>query len=48
LIRELAYDRESHIGRLNKGVGEALEKGWPLIDMENDWNVIYPFELNNK
>ena len=46
-IREWAYDRESHIGRLDKGLDEALEKGWTVIDMEKDWKLIYPFELNN-
>ena len=45
--REWAYDRDSHIGRLNKGLDETNEKGWVLVDMKNDWKVIYPFELNN-
>ena len=44
-IREWAYDRNSHIGRLDKGLDEAREKGWTVIDMKNDWKVIYPFEL---
>lgn len=44
-IREWAYDRNSHIGRLDKGLDEAIEKGWTVIDMEKDWKVIYPFEL---
>ncbi len=44
-VREWAYDRESHIGRLDKGLDEALENGWTVIDMEQDWKVIYPFEL---
>ncbi len=43
-VREWAYDRESHIGRLDKGLDEANEKGWTVIDMEKDWKVIYPFE----
>ncbi len=43
--REWAYDRESHIGRLDKGLNEAAEKGWTVVDMKNDWKVIYPFEL---
>lgn len=42
--REWAYDRESHIGRLDKGLDEAIEKGWTVIDMKEDWKVIYPFE----
>ena len=46
-IREWAYDRDSHIGRFDKGLDEATEKGWTLIDMKEDWKVIYPFELSN-
>ncbi len=42
--REWAYDRESHIGRLDKGLDEAREKGWTVVDMKNDWKVIYPFD----
>ncbi len=44
-VREWAYDRESHIGKLDKGLDEAAEKGWTVIDMKNDWKVIYPFQL---
>jgi len=44
-IREWAYDRESHIGRLDKGLDESKEKGWVVINMKEDWKVIYPFEL---
>ena len=43
-IREWAYDRESHIGKLDKGLDQALKDGWTVIDMKNDWKVIYPFE----
>jgi phosphoserine phosphatase len=44
-IREWAYDRDSHIGRLDKGLDQARKDGWTVIDMEKDWKVIYPFEL---
>jgi hypothetical protein len=44
-IREWAYDRKSHIGRLDKGLDEAYKRGWTVIDMKEDWKVIYPFEL---
>ena len=44
--REWAYGRESHIGKLDKGLDEANEKGWTVIDMKNDWSVIYPYNLN--
>jgi phosphoserine phosphatase len=43
--REWAYDRESHIGKLDKGLDEGMEKEWTIIDMKNDWKIIYPFEL---
>ncbi len=46
-IREWAYDRKSSVGRLDKGLDEAIEKGWSVIDMEKDWKVVYPFELKN-
>ena len=42
--REWAYDRESHIGKLDKGLDEAKEKGWIVVDMKNDWKEINPFE----
>lgn len=44
-VREWAYDRESHIGKLDKGLDEAIKNGWTVVDMKNDWKVIYPFEL---
>ena len=40
--REWAYDRDSHIGRLDKALEEAHEKGWTVVDMKNDWKQIYP------
>jgi phosphoglycolate phosphatase-like HAD superfamily hydrolase len=42
--REWAYDRASHIGRLEKGLDEARAKGWTVADMKNDWNRIFPFD----
>ncbi len=41
--REWAYDRQSHIGRLDKGLDEAAAKGWTVVDMKADWKRIYPF-----
>lgn len=40
--REWAYDRDSSIGKLDKGLDEAQERGWTVIDMKQDWKVIYP------
>jgi phosphoserine phosphatase len=41
--REWAYDRESHIGKLDQGLDEAQAKGWVVVDMKKDWKVIHPF-----
>ena len=46
-VREWAYDRDSHIGKLDKGLEEAGKHGWTVIDMKKDWKVIYPFQLEN-
>ena len=43
-IREWAYDRNSSVGRLDKGLDEAQDKGWTVIDMEKDWEKVFPFE----
>jgi hypothetical protein len=43
-VREWAYDRQSHIGTFDKGLDEANEKGWAVVDMAKDWKLIYPFE----
>lgn len=43
-VREWAYDRKSSIGKLDKGLDEAQGKGWTVVDMKQDWKVIYPHE----
>ncbi len=43
-VREYAYDRQSHIGKLDKAWDEAVRRKWAVVDMKNDWKVIYPFE----
>ena len=40
--REYAYDRKSHIGRLDRGLDEAGRRGWVLVSMKDDWRTIYP------
>jgi len=40
--REWAYDRASHIGKLDKAWDEALAKGWTVISMRDDWRSIFP------
>ena len=39
--REWAYDRTSHIGKLDKGLDEASAKGWTVVDMKKDWKVVF-------
>jgi phosphoglycolate phosphatase-like HAD superfamily hydrolase len=40
--REYAYDRQSIVGRLDKGLDEAAEKGWLIVDMKKDWKTVFP------
>jgi len=40
--REWAYDRESHIGRLDRGLDEADARGWIVVNMKDDWRTIFP------
>jgi hypothetical protein len=40
--REWAYDRDSHVGRLVRGLDEAPQRGWILVDMKSDWMTVYP------
>jgi phosphoglycolate phosphatase-like HAD superfamily hydrolase len=46
--REWAYDRTSHVGKLDKALDEAKAKGWIIVDMKSDWKVIYPSEKKQK
>jgi len=39
--REWAYDRKSRIGKLDKGLDEAQERGWVLVNMREDWKTIF-------
>ena len=39
--REFAYDRESHVGKLARGLDEAPARGWTIVSMKNDWSRIY-------
>jgi hypothetical protein len=42
-VREWEYDRQSSVGKLDKAFDEAQAKGWTIVDMKQDWNVIFPF-----
>ncbi|RWK55034.1 HAD family hydrolase [Mesorhizobium sp.] len=41
--REWAYDRQSSIGRLDKGLDAAADSGWTVVDMKKDWNRVFAF-----
>lgn len=40
--REWAYDRDSHVGRLDQALDLAPSSGWVVVDMRRDWRVVYP------
>jgi phosphoserine phosphatase len=40
--REWAYDRQSHVGKLDEGLDEARAKGWTVVDMKRDWASVFP------
>jgi hypothetical protein len=40
--REWAYDKTSKIGHLDKGLVNAKANGWKIVNMKQDWKLIYP------
>ena len=42
--REWAYDRESHVGKLNTALDAAKGRGWMVMDMKADWKQVFAFE----
>ncbi len=40
--REYAYDRDSSIGTLARGLDEAQQRGWSVVSMKKEWKTIYP------
>jgi hypothetical protein len=39
--REFAYDRQSPFGRLDRALDEARARNWVVVDMKQDWRVIF-------
>jgi len=39
--REYAYDRKSSVGRLERGLDEAAQRGWVVVSMKSDWRTVY-------
>ena len=42
--REFAYDRESHIGKLDKAWDEAKAGNWIVVSMKSDWKRVFAFQ----
>jgi len=42
--REFAYDRASHVGRLDKALDEAIARKWLVISMKSDWRRVFSFD----
>jgi phosphoserine phosphatase len=40
--REYAYDRKSHVGKLDRGLDEAAKRGWVVASMKDDWKTVFP------
>ena len=40
--REYAYDRKSHVGKLDKGLDAAPVRGWTVVSMKGDWTAVFP------
>jgi hypothetical protein len=40
-MREVAYDRKSSIGHLEKGLDDAKTYQWVIVNMKDDWKVVY-------
>ena len=39
--REYAYDRQSHVGKLDKALDAAAANRWTVVDMKKDWKRIF-------
>lgn len=42
--REWAYDRLSHVGKLDVALEMAAERGWTVVDMKSEWKTVFPGE----
>ncbi len=39
--REWAYNRQSHVGKLDQAMDQAPSRGWVLVDMKRDWRRVF-------
>ena len=42
--REFAYDRTDKLQKFDKGWNAAVERGWTVVSMKQDWKRIYPVD----
>jgi hypothetical protein len=42
--REFAYDRDSHVGRLDQALNQAAANRWIVVSMKNDWRKVFAFD----
>ena len=42
--REYAYDRDSHVGKLDQALDAAAVNKWTVADMKKDWKRVFPFQ----
>lgn len=42
--REFAYDRQSHVGKLDKAWDAAQAADWIVVSMKSDWKRIFAFQ----
>ena len=40
--REYRYDRQSHVGRLDRALNDAQKRNWLIVSMERDWRRVFP------
>ena len=39
--REYAYDRDTHVGKLDVALTTATERGWTVVSMKDDWTRLF-------
>ncbi|MDB5607250.1 MAG: haloacid dehalogenase [Bradyrhizobium sp.] len=39
--REYAYDRNTSIGKLDRGLADAAANGWLVASMKDDWQRVF-------
>jgi phosphoglycolate phosphatase-like HAD superfamily hydrolase len=46
--REWSYDRDSKVGRLDKALDLADANDWTVVDMKNDWKIVFPNDNDSR